>query len=309
MLFVDNGSTDDSLSRLRSFAAEKVRWARILEEPQRGAAAARNTGMRDASGEIIAFTDADCSPDPEWLTHLTRPYDDPSVGAVAGRVLGAPAKTDLEIFSALFTLRLPDAPSRHREWTPRAGGFPTANFSVRRPLAHELGGFDERVVIYGEDYDFCARLYEQGATIAYVPEAIVAHHHRVTVRGMIKQAFGFGRGHAYLFRRHGVGLWMDWPGRNVDWKRSPVRAWLDLASADKKLLAFFLAALLYPPLAVLLVLYVFYLLASVHTRARRARFDVSIWTSARLAGFLVLKSASLTAGRWWGSIVHRTLCL
>ncbi|HEX9726725.1 MAG TPA: glycosyltransferase [Vicinamibacteria bacterium] len=309
VLLVDNGSSDESLSLLRSFAGAKSGRARVLQEPKRGATAARNAGIRDAAGDIIAFTDADCSPDPAWLTHLTAPYQDPSVGAVAGRVMGAPAETALEIFSALYTLRLPETPSRHREWTPRAGGFPTANFSVRRVLANELGGFDERVVIYGEDYDFCARLYERGVTIAYVPEAAVVHHHRVTVGGMMKQAFGFGRGHAFLFRRHGAGLWMDLPGRHLDWRSSPVHAWLDFASADKKVLAILIASLLYPPLIGLLAFYALYLVGSTERRARRAQMKASVWTSTKLAWFLILKSASLTAGRWWGSVIHRAPCL
>jgi GT2 family glycosyltransferase len=309
VVFVDNGSSDESLSLLRSFAGARSGRARVFQEPKRSAAAARNAGIREAAGDIIAFTDSDCSPDPAWLTHLTAPYLDPSVGAVAGRVMGAPAETALEIFSSLYTLRLPGTPSRHREWTPRAGGFPTANFSVRRVLANELGGFDESVVIYGEDYDFCARLYQRGVVIVYVPEAAVAHHHRVTVGGMMKQAFGFGRGHAFLFRRHGTGLWMDLPGGHRDWKSAPVHAWLDFASADKKILTIFLAALVYPPVVVLFVFYSLYLVASAHRRARIDGMNVSIWTSTKLAWFLVLKSAALTVGRWWGSVIHRAPCL
>ena len=227
VVFVDNGSTDESLSLLRAFAQARAGGVRVLEESKRGAAAARNAGIRAATGEIIVFTDSDCSPDPAWLAHLMGAYDDPSVGAVAGRVMGAPAQSTIEVFSSLYTLRLPETPSRYREWTPRSGGFPTANFSVRSTLATAVNGFDESVVIYGEDYDFCARLYERGVTIAYVPEAAVAHHHRVTLPGLIGQAFGFGRSHAYVFRRHGKGLWMDFPGRHLDWRSSPVPAWLD----------------------------------------------------------------------------------
>jgi GT2 family glycosyltransferase len=309
VVLVDNGSSDESLSLLRTFAGARSGRARVLQEPKRGAAAARNAGIRDAAGEIIAFTDSDCSPDPAWLTHLTAPYQDLSVGAVAGKVMGAPAETTLEIFSALYTLRLPGTPSRHREWTPREGGFPTANFSVRRALANELGGFDERVVIYGEDYDFCARLYQRGVVLVYVPEAVVAHHHRITVGGMMKQAFGFGRGHAFLFRHHGAGLWVDLPGGPWDWKSAPFHAWLDFASADKKLLAILLSALVYPPMVILLVFYSLYLVASAQRRARDTGINVSIWTSTQLAWLLVLKSASLTLGRWWGSLIHRAPCL
>jgi hypothetical protein len=125
---------------------------------------------------------------------------------------------------------------------------------------------------------------------------------------MMKQAFGFGRGHAYLFRRHGAGLRIDFPGNNLDWRTSPVRAWLDLASADKKMLMILVGAIVYPPLLALLPVYAVYLLLSARRRARQAGISVSIWTAARLALLLVLKSASLTVGRWWGSVVYRTAC-
>ena len=308
VVLIDNGSTDESLSLLRSFARTRAGGVRVLEEPRKGAAAARNTGIRAAAGEVVAFTDSDCSPDAAWLSHLTSAYRDPSVGAVAGRVMGATAEDALQIFSALYTLRLPETSSRHREWTPRGGGFPTANFSVRRAIAIELGGFDESAVVSGEDYDFCARLYRRGVTIAYVPEALVAHHHRASLPGVMKQAFGFGQGHAFLFRRHGAGLWIDLPGRSLDWRSCPVPAWLDWASADKKILATLIAAIFYWPLLTVLPLYAIHLVVSARSRARRAATQASVWTSAKLAFFLVLKSASLTAGRWWGSVVHRTVC-
>jgi hypothetical protein len=70
-----------------------------------------------------------------------------------------------------------------------------------------------------------------------------------------------------------------------------------------------LAALFYPPVVVLLVFYSLYLVASAHRRARMLNMNVSIWTSTKLAWFLVLKSASLTVGRWWGSVVHQAPCL
>ena len=309
IFLVDNGSTNDGPTLMRSFAERTERTVKILEESKKSAAAARNTGIRAANGELVAFTDSDCSPDPTWLTNLASSFDDPDVGAVAGRVVGAQETTLLELFGSLFTLRLPAEPSRHREWTPRSGGFPTANFSVRRALANELGGFDENVVIYGEDYDFCARIYDLGASIAYRPEALVAHHHRANLGGMTKQAFGFGRWHAYLFRRHGSGLWIDLPGRGLSWWRSPVRAWLDFAAADKKLLAILIAAVVYSPLWVLLPVYASYLIISTHRRAREAEGATPIWKSPQLAGLLVVKSAAVTSGRWWGSVAYRTPCL
>ena len=311
ILLVDNGSTDGSLPLLRAFARERAaERAQVLEEQRRGAAAARNAALRVAKGEVIAFTDADCAPEPAWLRHLAGPFADPTVGAVAGRVLPAPATSTLELFSALYTLRLPDRPARHRCWTPWEGGYPTANFAIRRTLAHELEGFDERLAISGEDYDLCARLYARGSEIAYVPDARVAHFHRTALAGMLRQAFAIGRAHPYLLRRHAAcGLWLDFPRRSLLWKRCPVKAWVDLASADKKVLAILLLAALYGPALVALPLYAGWLAVVAARRARDAGSPVSPWAALTLAGLLVLKSAAMTAGRWWGSLKYEAVCV
>ncbi len=311
LVLVDNGSTDGSRGLLEAAVRDGAGpSARLLDESRRGAAAARNTGIAAAKGELIAFTDADCAPEPDWLARLTEPFASPRVGAVAGRVTAAAASSTVELFSALYTLRSPEEPARHTGWTPWAGGFPTANLAVRRALLEELAGFDEQVGIYGEDYDLCARLYARGAEIAYVPAARVAHHHRTTVAGMLRQAFGFGRSHPYLLRRHATrGLWVDLPGRSVAWPRSPVVAWLDLAAADKKLLALLLLGAVSRPALLLLPLYAVWLPITAARQARRAGTPASASTALGLAGLLVLKSAAMTAGRWWGSVRYRAACL
>lgn len=311
ILLVDNGSTDGSLDLLRAFARDRMpERAQVLEEPRRGAAAARNAAIRAAKGDVIAFTDADCAPEPAWLRHLTVPFSDPAVGAVAGRVVPAPAASTLELFSALYTLRLPEGAARRNQWTPWEGGYPTANLAVRRVLAQDLQGFDESVGIYGEDYDLCARLYARGAEVAYVPEAQVAHFHRTTLGGMVRQAFGFGRSHPYLLRRHAPrGLWLDLPRWSFCWRAFPFRAWVDLASADKKVLAILLPGILYGPALLALPLYAGWLGVAAARRARRAGVPVSPGAALSLAGLLVLKAAAMTAGRWWGSLRYGGFCL
>ncbi len=311
ILLLDNGSTDGSLAILRAFAARRAGVpTRVLEESRPGAAAARNAGIREARGDVVAFTDADCLPDAAWLEHLTLPFADPSVGAVAGRVTAAPPASTLELFSALLTLRSPEAPARHVRWTPWDGGFPTANLAVRRGLLNAVGGFDADLAVSGEDYDLCARLYEQGAAIAYTPEAAVAHRHRTTLRGLLRQAFGFGHGHAFLLRRHGgPGLWVDTPRHSLRWAGCPVRAWIDLAAADKKILAILGIGAAYVPALWLLPAYALWLGAALGRSARRAGHPASPAASLELAALLVAKSAAMTAGRWWGSAKYGACCL
>ena len=310
ILFVDNGSVDGGPSIIRAFQRDHPSVAaRILTEPRRGASVARNRGIQAAKGDIVAFTDSDCSPDPAWLRHLTHAFADPAIAAAAGRIVAAPARSIVELFSALYTLQSSDKPARYERWSPWEGGFPTANFAARKAVLEKLRGFDEAVCIYGEDYDLCARMYAQGAVIAYVPEAVTYHHHRTTVRSMVRQAFGFGRSHPYLLGRHArSGLWLDLPGRSFVVPRFPLPVWLDLASVDKKVLAVLVLSALYAPALWLMVPLAVWLVIGASRRAQAQGVPVRAGAIG-LAGLLLLKSSAMTLGRWWGSVQYKVLCL
>jgi len=311
IVFVDNGSTDDTRARLDAFAgATTATKVLVLDEPRRGASAARNTGARAATGDVVVFTDADCCPHSEWLAVLAAPFADATVGGVAGRLSATPPHGLIEIFSSLFTLQAPAGSVRHMRWTPWTGGFPTANLAVRRTLLTRLGGFDESVAIYGEDYDLCARIYAAGAAIVYAPTAVVEHQHRVALRPMLRQAFGFGRSHAWLMRRHVPrGLWLDLPGAGVTSEAFPVPLWLDAGSPDKKALAVLLLGLAWRPVWLLLPLYAGWLWWDMTRRTRARDLPVSWLGRCGLVGCLLAKAAAMTTGRWWGSLRYGRACL
>jgi GT2 family glycosyltransferase len=311
VILVDNGSTDDSLLMAKTFASLSHSFrVQLLCAAPRGASTARNTGIKAAGGDIIVFTDADCSPAPDWLGRLLEPFDDHQIGAVAGRVVGDPGSTLPELFSTLYTLRLPKEPSLHDHWTPIQGGYPTANLAVRRTVLDRLEGFDESVAIYGEDYDLCARLYGAGSKLLYSPDAQVLHHHRTTLRGLLRQAYGFGLGQAYVIRRHlSSGMRIDLPRGSATWSHAPVAGWIDCASADKKCLAMLAGSLIVPVLGWLVPAYVFLLTLQAHRRALAEQVDASWFTSFGLGALLIAKSGAMTAGRWVGSIKYGALCL
>ena len=311
LVFVDNGSTDDTRARLTAFSAAGAgAKVLVLDEPRRGASVARNTGARAATGEVVAFTDADCCPRPDWLAGLTAPLADPTVGAVAGRLHSTPPAGVVEAFSSLFTLQAPAAAARHTRWTPWAGGFPTANLAVRRALLERVGGFDESVAIYGEDYDLCARLYAHRTAIVYTPAAGVEHQHRVTLKAMLRQAFGFGRSHAWLMRRHVPrGLWLDLPRVSVARPGFPLALWIDAGAPDKKALVLLALGLAWRPLLVLLPLYAGWLWWDVSGRARARGLALSWLGRWGLVGCLLAKAAAMTGGRWWGSLRYGRACL
>jgi GT2 family glycosyltransferase len=311
IVLVDNASTDDTLARLEAFAASTSR-AKVLvvREPRRGASVARNTGFRAATGDVVVFTDADCCPRADWLAALSAPLADATVGGVAGGLASTPPHGAVETFSSLFTLQAPAAPARHTRWTPWAGGFPTANLAVRRELLQRVGGFDESVAIYGEDYDLCARLYATGAAIVYTPDAVVEHQHRVTLRPMLRQAFGFGRSQAWLMRRHAPpGLWLTLPRVSLARERFPLPIWIEAASPDKKAAVVLALGLLWRPLLVLLPLYAGWLWWDMTRRTRVRGLGLSWFERWGLVGCLLAKAAAMTGGRWWGSLRYGRACL
>ncbi len=310
IVLVDNGSTDGSSELLRTFALRRTDRVQIVEEPRRGISRARNAGIRAARGEVLAWTDADCAPTSPWLHHITQPLSEAAVGGVAGMVSPAPPSTLVELFCGLYTFQTPKQPKIHSTWTPWTGGHAGANFAVRRSLALDLGGYDEDVMYGGDDYDFCARLYSHGARIVYTPNAQVWHHHRSTVRGMMRQAFGQGQSHPYLLKRHtSRGLCIDLPVRSFAWPGCPIPAWVNIASADKKLLGILLLAAVLTPALMLLPLYAAWLTLLAARRAKEAGRPVSPADAMALAALLMLKSAAMTAGRWWGSMKYGALCL
>ena len=80
LFVVDNNSRDDTEAIARGHSR-----VTLLRESTQGAYAARNTGVAAAQGEILAFIDPDCIPQPDWLQQLTEPFASPDVKITVGR--------------------------------------------------------------------------------------------------------------------------------------------------------------------------------------------------------------------------------
>ncbi len=173
-------------------------------DPQ-GPAAARNAGWRAATTDLVAFVDAGCRLPEGWLDELVPYLDDPTVAAVAPRIVasGSPAAapwlTAYESCRSALDLGPRPAPVRPRSWVPYV---PTAALVVRRRALDSVGGFDERLRT-GEDVDLVWRLHDAGWRVRYQPDVTVTHPVRATVAGWARQRFGYGRSAAPLARRHG----------------------------------------------------------------------------------------------------------
>jgi GT2 family glycosyltransferase len=160
----------------------------VDDSPRRGPAVARNDGVARASGDLVAFTDDDCEPTPDWLVSLhARWAGRPSVG-VGGTVL-----------NALGANRFADASQvvhdAAHDWANRrvTRFFASNNLALPREALLEIGGFDERLRS-AEDRELCDRWLAAGLGLEHEPAAVVRHAHVMDARGFLAQHAAYGRG-------------------------------------------------------------------------------------------------------------------
>lgn len=201
-LLVDNASSDRTSAILQTAAENYPQIRHLTENKIQSSYAARNTGIRTAAGEIIAFTDADCRPEPNWLSDLISPFQNPTIGIVAGEVVGLPGKTILEKYaenkdtlSQKYTLAHPFCPYGQ-----------TANLAIRREIFQQVGLFRPYMTT-GGDADICWRIQrETDWKITLAESAIVKHRHRSTIAEFQSQWKRYGRSNRYLHELYGVKL-------------------------------------------------------------------------------------------------------
>ncbi|MBD2446600.1 glycosyltransferase [Nostoc sp. FACHB-152] len=205
-LLVDNNSSDRTLTLLQEAAANSPITIRPLSENRiQSSYAARNTGIRAATGEIIAFTDADCQPQPQWLELLVQPFVNPDVVLVAGEITALPGNSLLEQYA-----ELQETLSQKHTLAHRFCAYgQTANLAIRH-LALEKAGLFRPYLTTGGDADICWRILQQNiGRIEFAPQAIVQHHHRATLQELHSQWRRYGRSNRYLHELHGIDLMRD----------------------------------------------------------------------------------------------------
>jgi GT2 family glycosyltransferase len=210
VLVVDNVPAGPR-EELLALAASDER-VRCLHEPVPGASRARNRGAREATGDVLAFTDDDTVVDRAWLAELVAELSLPGTSCVTGLVaplcLDTPAQVWFEAFGGF------GKGYRRQVFTddPRnllsPGRFGSGNnMAWHRDAFLALGGFDERLgpgrrTHSGEDLDLYLRLVRSGGRIVYTPHALVRHEHRATEAELLRQLRGYGTGLAALYLLH-----------------------------------------------------------------------------------------------------------
>lgn len=180
VVVVDNGSDEPPGALVAEYG-----FARFIEEPRPGSFAARNTGIQVARGSLLAFTDADCLPDPQWLEAAIAAIEgtDP-IDVVAGRIdliARDPAHpTATELFDIAVRMD-------QRKRVKASNGVVTANMVTRHELFEHVGPFDDSLMS-GADAVWSARAAERGYTVKYVDDAVVVHPARTSLSEVLRQA-------------------------------------------------------------------------------------------------------------------------
>lgn len=210
VLVVDNApKTGETATMVREeFGDPRIR---LLTEPRPGLSNARNAGLRQAQGDIIAYTDDDVVVDAAWLQEIAAGFERmPGTACVTGLVpageLRSPAQgyfDDRVSWSKSMTPKIysfADPPAGLPKFPFCPSAFGTgANFALDRRAAVSLGGFDSALGVGtrtggGEDIDMFTRVILAGYSLVVQPSAIVWHRHRDGLDDLSAQARGYGSG-------------------------------------------------------------------------------------------------------------------
>ena len=178
VLVIDNGSKEPPAALVASFPG-----MHLVAEPIPGPGPARNCGLAVARAPIVAFTNSDCIPDPDWLATILGAFAaDPASAVLGGAVLvfaETPDRPNLaEAFDLVYGFRQELTIARH-------GFSATANLAVRRAVFAAVGGFAGLSV--SEDMDWGGRATAAGFPTRFVPGAIVRHPARRSMGDLRRQ--------------------------------------------------------------------------------------------------------------------------
>jgi glycosyltransferase involved in cell wall biosynthesis len=197
VIVADNGSTDGTLEVVRGYVEQlpQLRW--LVADSRRGPSHARNAGARAATGEVLAFCDADDVVDDRWLSEL--------LGGLEGAdLVGGVLET--ELLNAPEVLVWRDVPGGMAAHETNLPTVVTSNMAIWASAFSDLGMFDEDFV-WAHDHEFSYRAQLAGYVQGAVPGAVVHYRIKADPRALARREYqdSVGMAHVYAHYR-GRGL-------------------------------------------------------------------------------------------------------
>lgn len=207
VVVVDNGSTDQTFQVASNFSAKYV-----FSPPSYGFSKSRQLGVETARGEIIAWCDDDCIPEPDWLQHFVkRLQSEDDLGLVGGQVINVgfndtkqyKGRSKLARNGKLIFVANPQ----------EAEFFGNLNMAVKRQAVQSIGGYDPFLKAGLEEIDLAMSLRRNGFRIEFEPAAVVRHFHTGVSykRGRFFYDNHLMRLYFYLkhFQPHTLSAWLE----------------------------------------------------------------------------------------------------
>jgi glycosyltransferase involved in cell wall biosynthesis len=159
IVVVNNASSDAT-----GEVARRIPEVRVVDEPRKGLVVARETGRREARGNLLLYVDADCRVPVTWLERIERRFDaDPGLVALTGPYRYYDWDWRGRALVRLYDYTLAPATQLLVKHVLRLGTiFYGGNFAVRRAALEEIGGFDTSIEFHGEDTNVGRRLFAIG---------------------------------------------------------------------------------------------------------------------------------------------------
>ncbi|MCF7861260.1 glycosyltransferase [Candidatus Woesearchaeota archaeon] len=231
IIIIDNNSTDRTYS-----IAQKYNVKLIKQNKTQSSYASRNLGIKEAKGDILAFTDADCIVDKNWLKKSVDILQkNPIIDIIAGQVKFV---TRSENFYSYYDKCV----HLNQENYVRNGRCATANMITRKEAFIKNGLFRGDYVS-GGDTEWSSRATKKCMILMYLKDIIVYHKARNSLKSLIKKRIRIGYGYGYKNRGKGFVLMVSEVIRMIVFRGSKI--WFNLFKKRKLTLTHFISYLLF----------------------------------------------------------------
>lgn len=200
LIIADDGSTDATGELVNEYAGKVKFPLNFCTQKNQGPGAARNMGMKKAGGDFFIFIDSDCTVSPEWLSEI-----DKALSAENADAFGGPdsLKEDfsplLKAINYSMTSFLTTGGIRGHNKKKLGKFYPRSfNMGLSRGVYEKIGGFGS--LRHGQDIEYSHRIITSDAKVISIPEAVVFHKRRTSLKKFFRQVFNWGVARINLYK-------------------------------------------------------------------------------------------------------------